>query len=99
MAVRILGAAEVHRALVAVQSQIGEIRRIIPKMLDPDLHKYAHVITGYMKSTIYQKYGQAGADAYYAGFEADRGGEHDFAQQAIDDFDWEELFDKIVEPY
>jgi len=52
-----------------------------------------------MKSTVYHTNFLAGADAFYAGYEADRGGTHDFAQRAINAFPVKEYFDEIVEPF
>lgn len=98
MPAKVIGAKKLHRALVDLQSNIGN-RRLVTKRLDAGMNKYAHVITGYMKSTIYYTNLIAGADASYAGFEADRGGDHDFAQLAIDNFPVEDYFDEIVRPF
>ena len=97
-AVRIIGKEELHRALVEMTKLIGD-KTLITKRLDPDMRKFAHVITGFMKSTIYHNKMVAGADAYYAGYEADRGGKHDYAQRAIKAFPVEKFFDEIVEPF
>ncbi len=98
MAVKIIGARELHAALVGVLKNIGNLK-LVTKRLEVDMRKFAHVDTGYMKSTIYHKFNIAGADAYYAGFEADRGGSHDFAQRAINAFPVEEYFNEIVRPF
>ena len=95
---RIIGGDELHKALVEMLKRTGKVP-LITKRLETDMRKYAHIITGYMKSTVYHTNFIAGADAYYAGFEADRGGSHDFAQRAINAFPVEEYFDEIVEPF
>ena len=96
--VRIIGGDALHKALVEMLSRTGRVP-LITKRLETDMRKYAHIITGYMKSTVYHTNFLAGADAGYAGFEADRGGDHDFAQRAINAFPVEEYFDEIVEPF
>lgn len=98
MEVKVIGAKALHRALVEVVSRIHK-KELITEKLDVGMTKYAHVITGYMKSTIYHNRMEAGADAPYAGFEADRGGGHDYAQQAINAFPTEKYHDEIVEPF
>lgn len=98
MAAKVIGARKLQRALTGVLQNIGDMSAIT-KRLEVDMTKYAHVDTGYMRGTIYHKRNIAGADAPYAGFEADRGKEHDFAQRAIDAFPVEEYFDEIVEPF
>jgi len=96
--VRVIGADEIHHALVKVSQNAGDLKEIT-QQLDEDMHKFAHVDTGFMKSTVYHKRNVAGADAYYAGYEADRGGSHDYAQRAIDAFPWDKHFDWIVKPF
>ena len=96
--VRIIGGDELHKALVEMLKRTGEVP-LITKRLETDMRKYAHIITGYMKSTVYHTNFLAGADAFYAGYEADRGGAHDFAQRAINAFPVDEYFDEIVEPF
>ena len=96
--VKVIGGDELHKALVEMLSRTGRIS-LITERLETDMRKYAHIITGYMKSTVYSTNFIAGADAYYAGFEADRGGDHDYAQRAINAFPVDEYFDEIVEPF
>jgi hypothetical protein len=96
--VKVIGAEAIHHALVKVSQNIGDLKEIT-QQLDQDMHKFAHVDTGFMKSTVYHKRNVAGADAYYAGYEADRGGSHDYAQRAIDAFPWDKHFDWIVKPF
>lgn len=96
--VRLIGADKIHKALVKVSQNVGDLKKIF-EQLDADMTKFAHVDTGFMKSTIYHKRNVAGADAYYAGYEADRGGSHDYAQRAIKAFPWNKHFDWIVEPF
>ena len=97
-AVRIIGKEELHAALVEMIKRTGEVEPIT-KRLDIDMRKYAHIITGFMKSTIYHNKMVAGADAYYAGYEADRGGAHDYAVRAIKAFPAGKHLDWIVEPF
>jgi hypothetical protein len=96
--VRIIGADELHRALVEMIQRTGD-KSLITSRLETDMRHFAHIITGYMKSTIYHNRMIAGADAYYAGYEADRGGSHDYAQRAINAFPVDKYHDKIVEPF
>ena len=97
-AVRIIGEKKLHRALVEMTQNVGA-KILITKRLDPAMREYAHEITGFMESTIYHNSMVAGADAYYAGYEADRGGAHDYAQRAINAFPVEEYFDELVRPF
>ena len=97
-AVRIIGQRRLHKALVEMIQRTGD-KSLITKRLEIDMRKYAHIITGYMKSTVYHTNFIAGADAFYAGYEADRGGTHDYAQRAINAFPVDEYFDEIVEPF
>lgn len=96
--VRIIGADELHKDLVEMIQRMGD-KSLITSRLEVDMRKFAHIITGYMKSTIYHNRMIAGADAYYAGFEADRGGSHDYAQRAINAFPVDRYHDEIVEPF
>lgn len=98
MTVKIIGAKRLHRALTEVLQNIGDVSLITSRLVI-DMTKYAHVITGYMKSTIYHKDNIAGADAPYAGYEADRGGSHDYAQRAINAFPVDDYFDEVVRPF
>ena len=97
-AVRIIGEKELHRALVEMIKRTGEMTPIT-KQLETDMRKFAHIITGYMRSTVYHTNFIAGADASYAGYEADRGKSHDYAQRAIKAFPAKKYFDWIVEPF
>lgn len=96
--VRVIGADELHAALVEMIQRLGD-KSLITSKLDADMRKFAHIITGFMKSTIYHNRMIAGADAYYAGYEADRGGSHDYAQRAINAFPVDKYHDEIVEPF
>ena len=98
MAVKIIGAKKLQKALVIVLQNTGDMT-LVTSRLAVDMTKYAHVVTGYMKSTIYHKRNIAGAEADYAGFEADRGGSHDYAQRAINAFPVEDYLDELIEPF
>jgi hypothetical protein len=67
--------------------------------LAESMRRYAHVMTGYLRDSIYHEGNFAVASAPYAEYEADRGGDHDFAGQAVDDFNMERFADRIVEPF
>ena len=97
-AVRVIGADELHEDLVEMIRRTGDMSRITSQ-LAIDMRKFAHVITGFMKSTIFHNRMIAGADAYYAGFEADKRGTHDYAQRAIKAFPAGKHLDWIVEPF
>ena len=51
--------------------------------------RYAHVDTGFLRSSMYYSNGTAGSRAIYASVEVDRGGSHDFVTQALNAFDLE----------
>jgi hypothetical protein len=95
---RIIGARE-------LAGDIEQMRDLIPqqepntKQLAALMTKYVHVKTGFLRSTIYHKHNIAGATAPYAGYEADRGGEHDFAARAIKAFNLDSYADRITEPF
>lgn len=95
MAARIIGLDE----LMAEFAELAELLKKGPEFataqLDEGMTRVVHVRTGYLKSTIYHKDNVAGADAPYAGYEADRGGAHDFAEAAIEDFDIERWADEV----
>lgn len=67
------------------------IERIKPDVFAAQLaelmQRFVHVRTGFLRSTIYHYGDRAGASAAYAEYEANRGGEHDFATRAIDALD------------
>lgn len=96
--VRVIGADELHKALVEMIRRTRDMTQVTQR-LETDMRKYAHIITGYMKSTIYHTNFIAGADAFYAGYEADRGGDHDYAQRAINAFPVDKHMDWIVDPF
>jgi hypothetical protein len=82
--------------------EMGNMRR---RMADPEeisaplaenMRKVVHVITGYLKGTIYHEGLVAGATAHYAAYEARRGGNHDFATRAAKMFDLERYGDRII---
>lgn len=98
MAVKVIGADGLHKALVEMLALVGN-KSLITKQLDTDMRRFAHIITGFMESTIFHDRNIAGADAFYAGFEADRGGSHDYAQRAINAFPVKKYFDKLVKPW
>jgi hypothetical protein len=96
--VKVIGADGLHKALVQMLALVGN-KSIVTKQLDTDMRRFAHVITGFMESTIFHDRNIAGADAFYAGYEADRGGSHDYAQRAINAFPVEKYFNKLVKPF
>ena len=96
--VQVIGADGLHRALVEMLGLVGDTK-LVTKQLEVDMRRFAHIITGFMKSTTYHTFNIAGADAFYAGFEADRGGSHDYAQRAINAFPVERYFDILVKPW
>jgi hypothetical protein len=82
---RVLGLSRLLKGLDNVSEDLEDVS-IITKELASSMRKNVHVATGYLRTTIYHKNNVAGAKAPYAGFEARRGGSHDFAQAAIDAF-------------
>lgn len=53
--------------------------------------KFAHVNTGALRSSMFYSRNIAGAKANYASVEVDRGGSHDFVNQALNAFDVEAI--------
>lgn len=98
MGVKVTGVDEIHEALVEVVRRLHD-KTLITSRLETGMRRHVHVITGYLKSTIYHDRMVAGADADYAGDEADKGGSHDYGQRAINAFPVEEYFDEIVEAF
>ena len=102
---QIIGAAELEGAIGEILERLDDLE-FITQPLAEGMRRVVHIQTGYLQSTIYHTQAIAGADAPYAGFEADRGDilaagkrGHDYAQRSIDDFDADAYFDKIVEPF
>lgn len=95
----VIGANELAGDFEEMARIIKEEPELITSQLDESMVKFAHVLTGYLRGSIYHKGPVAGADAPYAGYEDDRGGGHDFAEQAINDFDLRKYADKVVEPF
>ena len=96
--VRIEGLDELKEALAKIKANIENVE-IITKALAEGMRQYVHVDTEYLKSTIDYQGNVAYADTIYAGVEADRGGSHDYATQAVDSFDIESYADEVVEPF
>jgi len=94
----IIGAKEAADALEDVAKNLDDISTVLDELMS-GMRKYVHIQTGYLRDSIYKKKDHAGASAPYAGYEADRGGEHDFAQRAIDAFNLEKYADHAVEPF
>lgn len=98
MGLRIFGLPPIITGLKNV-SEALEDTSLITEDLAEGMRRYAHVATGYLRSTVYHEEAIAGASAPYAGFEADRGGEHDFAQKAVDAFKIDEYADMLVKEF
>lgn len=97
--VYIIGADELSADFERMARIIKDEPELITGQLDESMSRFAHVITGYLLGSIYHRGLVAGADAPYAGYEADKGGDHDFAEQAIEDFDLERYADEVVAPF
>lgn len=85
MKIDVLGALAWTNALEKIIERIQPA--IFAKKLADLMQRYVHVKTGYLRSTIYYYGDKAGATAPYAGYEAERGGSHDFVSRAIDALD------------
>lgn len=94
--VTIIGADEVRGLLDKIQMRIEEVPAYLAKQTSDYMIDVVHVITGYLKSTIHPDGPWAIADAYYAGFEADRGWSHDFPELALGHLTAELIAGKIV---
>lgn len=99
MAVKIIGLDGLQDALNEMLKRFDDLEEFVHRPLAEGMRKHAHVDTGRMRSSVYSKHDHSGADAPYAGYEADRGGSHDFGQAAIDDFDARKFLEHIVEPF
>lgn len=98
MVVKVEGVAEIIGALREIGEALDKSDPITGQLVS-DMEKFVHRRTGYLASTFYQKTAVAGADAPYAGYEEERGGEHAYATQAIEDFDTEKYIDELVEAW
>lgn len=97
MPVKLIGFDILERDLREVEKLL-EKPELITEELDALMNKFAHVQTGYLKSTIYHKGNVAGADAPYAGYEEERGGDHAYATRAIEAWSIEKFADKVWKP-
>lgn len=98
MTVKIIGLSEIQEALAQIKANIEAVE-IVTRSLADLMRDYAHIDTGYLQSTIDYSGNVAFAETDYAGTEADRGGDHDYAQGAIDNFDMEGFADEVTEPF
>lgn len=95
--VAVLGLNKLRSELMEVIKQLDDIE-VVTKELDIQMNKVVHIVTGYLKSTIYHKGNVAGADAPYAGYEEGRGGSHAYATRAIEALDIEKFADHVWRP-
>jgi hypothetical protein len=95
--VEIVGAEKLKRDLEEVIRLMSDLEPATAA-LAASMRKFAHVDTGFLKNSIYHRGAFAGAKAPYAGYEADRGGDHDFATRALQSFDMEQYADAIWRP-
>jgi hypothetical protein len=95
---KIIGLKELLQDLDEIGERLDDVE-IITKGLAEGMRKFVHIDTGYLKTTIYHKSNIAGAKAPYAGFEADRYGDHDYPGQAIDAWNEGKYLDWVVEPF
>jgi hypothetical protein len=98
MSVKVVGVEDIQKALQQIRANIENLE-IATRPLAELMRQYVHVDTEYLKSTIDYQGNIAYADAIYAGVEADRGGSHDYASQAIGAFDIEAYADTVVGPF
>ena len=95
--VRVIGANELGISL-AQRRRLMADPELITWQLALNMSQVVHRVTGYLQSSIYHKGPVAGAKAPYAGIEEERGPDHDYATQAIENFSIEKYADKLVEP-
>lgn len=98
MSVLVIGNDKLSKDLDKVFTNIKDTKEIA-KELDSLMNDYVHVLTGYLKSSIYHKTNVAGAKAPYAGFEEERGESHEYATKAIDAFDVNKYIDRVISPF
>lgn len=98
MTIRIIGLDEIQEALAKIKANLDNLE-IITRPLADLMRQYVHVDSGDLQASIDFQGAIAYAETDYAGFEADRGGSHDYATLAIESFDMEAYADEIVEPF
>jgi hypothetical protein len=96
--IKVVGVADIQKALAEISANLANLQ-IATKQLAGLMREYVHVDTGLLQSTIDYQENIAYTDTHYAGHEADRGGEHDYPQLAINAFDIESYADEVVRPW
>lgn len=95
MTVKVYGAKEIVQALEEVAALIDDDALVLDS-LSSLLNDYVPVRTGYLRDHVERSDWELNYVAPYAGFVEER---QEFAQRAIDDFNFEQYADKVVEPY
>jgi len=93
--ITIIGGQDVIVELGNMRKRISDPEEISAPLAE-NMRRVVHVITGYLKSTIYHEGLVAAATAHYAAYEARRGGDHDFATRAVKLFDMQRFGDRII---
>lgn len=93
--ITIIGGQDVVVELGNMRRRIADPEEISAPLAE-NMRKVVHVITGYLKSTIYHEGLVAAATAHYAAYEARRGGSHDFATRAAKMFDMNRYGDRMI---
>lgn len=92
---RVIGLKELEKALASIDERLADLE-LITRDLANNMRKFVHVETGYLRSTIWHKGAEAGADAPYAGYEEER---HEYALDAIENFDVEKYLKEVTEEF
>ena len=97
LSVKVTGLDEVIGDMERLRQNVQNLPDHVAEMLSEEMTQVVHVVTGYLRSTIYERKNIAGATAFYAGMEADRGGEHDFPGRAIEALDEDKILEWLME--
>lgn len=97
LSISIHGLEDVTGDMERLRQNVKDMPDHVADVLGENMTDVVHVVTGYLRSTIYNRKNVAGATAFYAGVEADRGGEHDFPARAVAALNPEDLAAWVME--
>jgi len=87
-----------QEALAKIRANLDNME-IITRPLAEGMRQYVHIDSGDLLASIDYEGAIAYGETDYAGFEADRGGSHDYATLAIEAWDVESYADEIVKDF
>jgi hypothetical protein len=95
--VQVTGVPEVNQVFDEIAHNIGNVPSRLADQMTTYMREEVHVQSGYLHSTIHSDGPYAMANAPYAGFEADRGGAHDFPALAEEKITDDTVADYVME--